>query len=67
MAKMTAAMNRVLGTAKTRIAFQWAAHTTRPQRSASTHGMYFAARIPTETPSSGITATSAEPRKRPAR
>ncbi len=67
MAKMTAAMNSVLGTAKTRIAFQWAAQTTGPQRSASTHGMYFAARIPTETPSRGITAINADPRKRPAR
>ena len=67
MAKMTAAMNSVLGTAKTRIAFQCAAHTTGPKRSASTQGMYFAARIPAETPSRGITATSAEPRNLPAR
>ena len=64
---MTAAMNRVLGMAKTRIAFQCAVHTTGPQRSASTHGMYFPARIPAETPSSGITAISADPRNRPAR
>jgi hypothetical protein len=67
MVNRIAAMKKALGTAKTRIPFRWALQMMRSQRSGSTQGMYFASRIPMETPSIGITDTTVAPKNRPRR
>jgi hypothetical protein len=67
IAKMMAAMKSVLGTAKIRIESRWACHATGPQPCGSTQGIHRASRKPSDTPSSGTTATTVEPRNRPPR
>src|SRR5579863_3974409 len=67
MVKITAAIKSVFGMAKIRMPCRCACQETGPQRSASTQGIYFASKMPADTPRIGITETTAEPRKRPAR
>src|SRR5271165_3932052 len=64
IAKMIAATNNVLGRAITKIPARCAGQLTGPQRSASTQGIYFANRIPSETPRQGITEIKADARYR---
>ena len=67
MAKMTAAMNKVFGKAKTRMLCQCAAHTMGPKRSASAQGMYLASSEPREMPNKGMVEMTTAPRNLPSR